>query len=418
MLETELPLPAIDQPVRLPATRAAALDRLHAFLPGAGRAYANGRNHDLPGHPHVSVLSPYIRHRALTEAEVAGAVLDKYAPSTAEKFLQEVLWRTYFKSWLERRPSIWLDYRQGLTRAQDRLATEGGLRSAWEDACEGRTGIAPFDHWAKQLVETGYLHNHARMWFASIWMHTLRLPWQLGADFFLRHLLDGDPASNTLSWRWVAGLHTRGKVYRARASNIAKYTDGRWDAETLGHQLAREDQVTPLEGPEHPSPAPVPEDATWDPALRTGLLMTEDDLHPNFLWSRGLRPATAAVLIAPDGRSPLAVSSHVTQFTSDLAQDALARCAERCETGPVTADPEDILAWAEDAGLEQIVVPYTPVGPAREQLDRLAPRLPSPVVRPVRAWDAAAWPYATAGFFKVKTKMGRIFEAIPQDTQT
>jgi deoxyribodipyrimidine photo-lyase len=65
----------------------------------------------------------------------------------------------------------------------------------------------------QELVETGYLHNHARMWFASIWIFTLRLPWELGADFFLRHLLDGDAASNTLSWRWVAGLHTKGKHY-------------------------------------------------------------------------------------------------------------------------------------------------------------------------------------------------------------
>ncbi len=70
-------------------------------------------------------------------------------------------------------------------------------------------------------MATGYLHNHARMWFASIWIFTLRLPWELGADFFLRHLLDGDPASNTLSWRWVGGMQTMGKTYLARADNIA-----------------------------------------------------------------------------------------------------------------------------------------------------------------------------------------------------
>ncbi len=82
----------------------------------------------------------------------------------------------------------------------------------------------------------GYLHNHARMWFASIWIFTLRLPWVLGADFFMRHLCDGDPASNTLSWRWVAGLHTRGKTYLARASNIATYTGGRFTPQD--HDLA------------------------------------------------------------------------------------------------------------------------------------------------------------------------------------
>ena len=63
------------------------------------------------------------------------------------------------------------------------------------------------------------------MWFASIWIHTLELQWELGADFFLKHLLDGDPASNTLSWRWVAGIHTKGKNYIARKSNIEKYSN-------------------------------------------------------------------------------------------------------------------------------------------------------------------------------------------------
>ncbi|WP_371153771.1 FAD-binding domain-containing protein [Jannaschia sp. 2305UL9-9] len=396
-------------------TRAAALDRLAGFAPRSGRAYASGRNADLPGHPHVSGLSPYLRHRTVTEAEVVRAVLDRHAPATAEKFLSEVMWRSYFKGWLERRPQIWADYRAGVTAGRNRLAVESGLRAAWEDACEGRTGIAPFDHWARELVSTGYLHNHARMWFASIWMHTLRLPWELGADFFLRHLLDGDPASNTLSWRWVGGLHTRGKVYRARASNIAKYTDGRWDASTLGHQLAREDQVTPLDGPAHPAPDPVPVDAEWQHDLTTGLLLTEDDLHPDFLLARGLRPTAAAVLVAPSERSPLAVSSRVQGFTRDLAQDAADRVADTCPCAPVTNDPDAVVAWAETAGLQQLVVPYTPVGPARDAVARIRTSLSIPVVELLRAWDAAAWPHTTAGFFKIKARMSQIFEAIPQD---
>ncbi|MGB3406437.1 MAG: FAD-binding domain-containing protein [Jannaschia sp.] len=398
-----------------PPTRAAALDRLADFAPRAGRAYAEGRNHDLPEHPHVSRLSPYLRHRAITEAEVAQAVLDRFAPSTAEKFLQEVLWRTYFKGWLERRPSVWTGYRQGLSHARNRLATEGGLRSAWEDACAGRTGIAPFDHWAQELVATGYLHNHARMWFASIWMHTLRLPWELGADFFLRHLLDGDPASNTCSWRWVGGLHTRGKVYRARASNIAKYSDGRWDASALGHRLAREDQVTPLDGPDNPAPRQSPEDAVWDEALRTGLLLTEDDLHPDFLFARGLAPVAAAILTAAEGRSSLKVAPEVIAFTEGLAADAAERLRDRCPCDAPTANVDAIVAWARDADLRQIVVPHTPVGPARTKLDALADRLDIPVIRPLRAWDGAVWPHATAGFFKVKAQMGTTLGTIAQD---
>ena len=408
-MSDSLPLAMPLQPITFPPSRAAGLERLSAFVHRAGRSYAAERNHDIAGHENVSRLSPWLRHRAVTEAEVAAAVLDHFAPATAEKFLQEVLWRTYFKGWLERRPAIWRDYLQGLDHARDRLATESGLRAAWVDACEGRTGIAPFDHWARELTQTGYLHNHARMWFASIWMHTLRLPWELGADFFLRHLLDGDPASNTCSWRWVGGLHTRGKVYRARASNIAKYSDGEWDASTLGHQLAREDQVTPLDGPEPPAPRPVPIDTPFDTNLRSGLLLTEDELNADFLRLRGLRPVASAVLIAPAGRSPLTVSSRVRDWTRAIAQDVAG------PDTPVFEGAAALVAWAGAQDIDQLVVPYTPVGPAREILDAAELALPMPLIRPLRAWDAATWPHATAGFFKTKAQMGTTLASIPQD---
>ena len=260
---TALPLP-------LPATRAAAVARLQSFVPRAGLPYAARRNEDLPGHPHVSGLSPYLRHRLLTEAEVIDATLRAH-PQGADKFLAEVWWRTYWKGWLERRPAIWSAYRQGLTEAMNRLHAEGGLRDRWEAACTGRTGIDGFDHWAQELAATGYLHNHARMWFASIWIFTLRLPWELGADFFLRHLIDGDPASNTLSWRWVGGLHTAGKTYAATPDNIAKNTAGRFRPAGLARDCA------PLPMQPHPAPRPVPLTDTLHDAP-TALLLHEDDL--------------------------------------------------------------------------------------------------------------------------------------------
>jgi hypothetical protein len=95
----------------------------------------------------------------------------------------------------------------------------------YKKAIEGTTGIVCFNNWVEELVNENYLHNHTRMWFASIWIFTLNLPWQLGANFFMKHLLDGDSASNTLSWRWVAGLQTVGKHYLATASNISKFTN-------------------------------------------------------------------------------------------------------------------------------------------------------------------------------------------------
>jgi deoxyribodipyrimidine photo-lyase len=163
-----------------PASREAALDRLQAFAPEAGRAYAAGRNTDFGqgSRQAVSMLSPYLRRRMITEREVVEEVLKHHAPEAADKFIQEVFWRTYWKGWLEMRPAIWEHY------LSEREAELANLPEGYQAAIEGRTGIDGFDDWARDLVETGWLHNHARMWFASIWIFTLKLPWVLGADFF------------------------------------------------------------------------------------------------------------------------------------------------------------------------------------------------------------------------------------------
>src|SRR6056300_936423 len=251
----------------------AAQQQLDAFIPNAGAYYAQHRNFDfgLENRANVSTLSPYIRRRVLTETTVLKQVLTRHSPKDAEKFIQEIFWRTYWKGWLELRPAIWQDYRTSLDRHINDIQTQSGLRQRWAAACTGETGIDCFDSWAKELVETGYLHNHARMWFASIWVFTLELPWELGADFFMRHLLDGDPASNTLSWRWVCGMHTAGKTYLARADNIAKFTEGRFRPTGLA-SYAR-----PLGHPDHPKPMPLSIPSVIESSKRTGFLLHDDD---------------------------------------------------------------------------------------------------------------------------------------------
>ena len=156
----------------------------------------------------------------MTEQGVITRVLAQRSQQAAEKFTQEVFWRNYLKGWLELRPVVWQNYQAGLQGAANALQTQTGLKHNWTSACTGETGIACFSARAKELQQTGYLNNHSRIWFTSIWIFTLRLPRELGADFFLRHLLDDDPASNTLGWRWVAGLQTAGKIYLARPDNI------------------------------------------------------------------------------------------------------------------------------------------------------------------------------------------------------
>ena len=386
-------------------TRAAALRRLDAFVPRAGADYARLRNFDRPdtGHPHVSGLSPYLRHRVISEPEVLRAVLARHSPGGAEKFIQEVVWRTYWKGWLERRPSVWSACQAGVRRGLDRLAVEGGLRADWEAACTGTTGIGCFDAWAHELVRTGYLHNHARMWFASIWIFTLRLPWELGADFFLRHLLDGDAASNTLGWRWVAGLHTPGKTYLARADNIATYTSGRFDP--AGPLAA---VAPPVEGYPNPPLGPMP--TTDRPGRGPGVLvLTEDQLTPDSLppQCRGV-----AVLCGVRGRSPLAVSNHVTRFTGALVADALGRLD--LPHGPVTDSLAEIEDWARGQGATQLVLPYVPQGPARDLLTAAAARMTLPVVQTLSSYDAQAWPQATAGFFRFKSVIPALLRGLDQ----
>ena len=196
-----------------------AKDKLNNFIKNDILTYSKNRNYDYgpKNRSNVSHLSKYITHRVINEYDVINLALSEYSLSKIEKYVQEVFWRVYWKGWLEHRPQVWNDYYE---YSDNNLNSED-----YKKAIEGTTGIICFDDWVEELVNENYLHNHTRMWFASIWIFTLNLPWQLGANFFMRHLLDGDSASNTLSWRWVAGLQTIGKHYLATASNISKFTN-------------------------------------------------------------------------------------------------------------------------------------------------------------------------------------------------
>jgi len=197
--------------------------QLSYYLPKAGKYYELNRNYseDSSSNKTTSLLSPFIRYRLISEENILKKILEKYELRDCEKFVQEIYWRTYWKGWLEHRPSVYSDYLED----RNKLIEELGNKKFYLNAISGNTNLSFFNEWVNTLKEDGYLHNHVRMWFASIWIFTLKLPWQLGADFFMQHLLDGDPASNTLSWRWVAGIHTKGKNYLARKSNIEKYSN-------------------------------------------------------------------------------------------------------------------------------------------------------------------------------------------------
>ena len=208
-------------------TRASALEKLDYFIENGLKDYSKARNFDYgpDKRDNTSCLSPYISHGAINEIEVIKKSLNKFSFSKNEKFIQEVLWRTYWKGWLELRPNVWTDFLVELNSIKNKYKDNEN----YLNAIEGNTNIECFNFWVKELKDTNYLHNHTRMWFASIWIFTLDLPWQLGAEYFLKHLLDGDPASNTLGWRWVTGIQTQGKHYLASEWNIKKFTNNRFN---------------------------------------------------------------------------------------------------------------------------------------------------------------------------------------------
>ena len=397
-------------------TRAAGLARLHAFVPEASAAYARGRNYDRGDGAActVSCLSPYVQRRLLSEVEIITAVLQQHAPAAAEKFLQEVLWRTYWKGWLEMHPQIWTAW-----RAELRAATElpRALRDALARAEAGATGIACFDDWAQTLRRTGLLHNHVRMWFASIWIFTLKLPWALGAAFFYRHLLDADAASNTLSWRWVAGLQTRGKIYLAQSANIARYTEGRYPTTP---QLAQQG-VPPVDAVAvQAEPLALPELPAEFPAGRLGLLLHPDDLSLECGELRDHRFAALAALGPSWRQGALAPAAPAAAVSEAAMADACARASarygvsvERLEAGSAEASPAAcagaVAAWIRQQRLQGLVLVRPFVGPWRDAMAELlaasAAQRGCALYSFRREHDRAWFPHASRGFFQLKKRM-------------
>ena len=227
-------------------TREEALQVLENYINKDITNYSAQRNFDFGpnNRKNVSCLSPYITHRLITEYEVAKKVLSKFSYQKVEKYIQEIFWRVYWKGWLELRPQVWTDFIEDLKGIEE--------DTNYQIAVSGKTEIQCFNDWVNELKENNYLHNHTRMWFASIWIFTLNLPWQKGAEFFMKHLFDGDAASNTLSWRWVAGLQTKGKHYVAQGWNIAKFTNNKYKDVSLNEDATplvdrREYKISSLE---------------------------------------------------------------------------------------------------------------------------------------------------------------------------
>lgn len=394
-------------------TREAGLKRLKEFAPLAGETYSNERNFDFSSTKKnsVSALSPWIKHRLITEEEVLIEILKYHSPHSAMKFIQEVFWRGYFKGWLEQHPTVWSHHNEKLIKEYTKLENNKFIKENYMSAINGETGIECFDFWCEQLKSTGYLHNHVRMWFASIWVFTLKLPMELGADFFMLHLIDADAASNTLSWRWVSGLHTKGKAYAARASNIEKFTNGQFNP---SGQLVED--INPLtENIDHPQ-VTLPQ---LDKSIQKDavLLVTEEDCSPETsLETKDLEVEILPLYLEKKYPRWIEPNNSVRFFSNTAVQNTCQRLGQLgVEKIDKTKWTDAILEASDRLGTKNIIIPKVPVGAVKSKLRKVKKNLAEHdiyIYEHYKNYDMYTWQHASKGFFKLKKQIPNILHQL------
>ncbi len=373
------------------ASRAKAVDKLNHFVENNLSEYSKLRNFDFgpDNRSNISCLSPYITHGIINELEVIDKSLKKFSFQKNEKFIQEVLWRVYWKGWLELRPNVWSDYLMEL----DNLRDEYKSNHSYLRAIEGKTDIECFNQWIIELKENNYLHNHARMWFASIWIFTLELPWQLGAEFFMKHLYDGDAASNTLGWRWVAGVQTQGKHYLASEWNIKKFTNNRFQNIKLNENAPPKisGKSFPMIKQEFNNPQNLEE---------KNLLIFENNLSFEITDFKENRFKKIYIISNRNENRSIKLSEKLVKFKSLLMKDQ----EQRLKDKSIDCEVVDV---SEIKNIENYYGLYPTVG---ENLDYLnSNNLKIDFL--YRNLDQLAWQYCNKGFFNFKNYIPKIISA-------
>ena len=372
-------------------TRASAIENLDNFIKNNLGEYSKLRNFDFgpDKRSNTSCLSPYITHGVINEKEVISKSLEKFSFSKNEKFIQEVLWRTYWKGWLELRSGVWDDYLLDLKRIKEEFKDN----KSYLNAIEGNTEIECFNEWVNELKTYNYLHNHTRMWFASIWIFTLDLPWQLGAEFFMQNLYDGDTASNTLGWRWVAGIQTQGKHYLASEWNIKKFTNNRFENIKLNENappIINDKNYTILH-------------KTFENPInieKKNLLVFENNLAFE-ITDFAIQKFKKILLIDNKNENRnIKLSKNVVNFKVSLIEEQKKRLEEKsinCE----------IIDINEIKNLESCYCLYPTVG---ENLDFISQNSQKNVEFLYRKLDQNSWKFCNKGFFNFKKYIPRIIE--------
>ena len=374
--------------MKFEASKAAALNRLNNFVEKNLSEYSKLRNFDFgpEKRTNISGLSPYITHGVINEKEVIEKSLSKFSFSKNEKFIQEVLWRTYWKGWLELRPNVWTDYLVELNKIREEYKDNQN----YKNAIDGKTNIECFNYWVTELKENNYLHNHTRMWFASIWIFTLELPWQLGAEFFMQHLYDGDSASNTLGWRWVAGIQTQGKHYLASEWNIKKFTNNRFNNIKLN-------ETAPPKVSEK-TYSIVKQDFSNKNIDDENLFIFENSLSFETTDFQNHKFKKIYIISNKNENRSIKLSEKVIKFKALLVDDQ----KQRLENNSITCEVVDI---SEIKNInEKIIALYPTVG---ENLDYL--NLNNLKIDFLyRKLDQYSWQYCNKGFFNFKNYIPKI----------
>ena len=365
------------------------ISKLNYFIENNLQNYSRDRNYDFgpDNRNNISLLSPYISHRTLFEYDIVKSCLKKYKVDQVEKFIQEIFWRVYWKGWLELRPEVWTDF------CNSYLSIEQS--KFYKKALDGNTGIRCFDEWVNELKEYNYLHNHSRMWFASIWIFTLKLPWQLGAAFFMEHLYDGDPASNTLSWRWVAGIQTRGKHYLARSSNISKFTNQRFQYTQL---------TTDAE--------PIFEDKNFElkrldyknsETKHENLIIFESNLNTQELSELSEKYKTVYFVLIDNYSRKIKLSHKVMSFKASLVKNV----SELISNAKIINLEELEILLSKNPKID-VIYPF--VGENLDILNRLSVKLESQLNFKYKNQDLYSWQFSNKGFFNFKKNIPNIID--------
>jgi len=378
--------------MKFEASKAAALNRLNNFVEKNLSEYSKLRNFDFgpEKRTNISGLSPYITHGVINEKEVIEKSLSKFSFSKNEKFIQEVLWRTYWKGWLELRPNVWTDYVAELNKIREEYKDNQN----YKNAIDGKTNIECFNFWVTELKENNYLHNHTRMWFASIWIFTLELPWQLGAEFFMQHLYDGDSASNTLGWRWVAGIQTQGKHYLASEWNIKKFTNNRFNNIKLN-------ETAPPKVSEK-TYSIVKQDFSNKNTDDENLFIFENSLSFETTDFQNHKFKKIYIISNKNENRSIKLSEKVIKFKSLLISDQ----KQRLENNSINCEVVDI---SEVKNInEKVIALYPTVG---ENLDYLnSNNLKIDFL--YRKLDQYSWQYCNKGFFNFKNYIPKIISSL------